>query len=76
MTRNARQPCGAWRARNGRVDFLDVSHQPQPNSRDPGGSTQTNNAGIGSIAISRVLTFSFIPCKAASSILKSWHLLA
>src|SRR5258707_10113627 len=43
-------------------------------------STQTNNAGSGSITVchssrSRLLTSNSIPCEAASSILKSEHLL-
>jgi hypothetical protein len=70
-----------WRTLNERVDFRDVSHEPPPDSRDPYGSTQTKNAGIGSITVchssrSRLLTSNFIPCAAASSTLKSGHLLA
>ena len=76
MTLSGRQPCGGWRSRNKRVDFRDVSHEPEPNSRGPSGSTQTNNAGIGSITIcrssrSRLLTSNSIPCAAARTTLQN-----
>src|SRR5258708_5207855 len=79
MTLSSRQPCRAWRTLNERVDFRDFSHL-QPNSRGPSGSSQTNNARVGSITVcrssrSRLLTSNFIPCEAATSTLKSGHLL-
>jgi hypothetical protein len=76
---SSRQPCRAWRTLNERVDFRDFSHL-QPNSRGPSASSQTNNARIGPTTVwrssrSRLLTSNFIPCEAASSTLKSGHLL-
>jgi hypothetical protein len=39
ITLSGRQPCGMWGTLNARVDFRDVSHEPQPSSRGPSSST-------------------------------------
>ena len=63
------------------VCFRDVSHDPQPNSKARPAAHKRTMPESGSITLSRsnrsrLFASNFIPCEAASSTLKSGHLLA
>src|SRR5258708_32418736 len=49
MTLSGRQPCGVWGTLYERVDFIDVSHEPQPNSRSPSGSHRRTKSESGQL---------------------------